>query len=1301
MDYQITGRLVNEIGDGLKNLLVVFYDTDRKLKIPKNLKKTVTEYLDDKGSERLGSTYSKEDGSFKFDYKYVDFAPQKEEKRPDIFVIVFTPEEKGKEVEDRVVYFSSYPLSNGGRTESIIIKLSNGILPSSGEIINGPEAKVEKIIKSFEAEESEEGVIKTYLAAKISKIQEKSNKVKNKTNEVIDKNISSIPKRLKKEDYFISNRSSLPKAQATTMKKNFELFQFNTKVPLSISLNKFDFEELGINLVANTVNEIKIPYGKYCGFINKKIGGKTLHKKKSLSEKINAAISKKDSDNNGPIIITTVTGTTETSDNKNSTVSKENQEFINDQIEGIYGPIQKTLDNSIVHANVKTMVNFDEKVSPADQKAFHDFHSLQIALENIWTEAFDEDLKDKISSAYENIVVELEQYNSEAAFISEANAILEAESLNYNKLVALFNNSSDIIGKGMKIPANILSLGIEDLDENWGALSIKQQLEVKKLSEFLVLNKDYASMDDDAKRNLLKKIVADNFYELVEDNVDVKGQRVQDYFRVGIPRKMNQFYSDTISYEEGYDVNGRRFFRAEYDINHAKDFEFKNPIKNWVEGIEIIAIEFPLSKYVNQYFLIERLNQEREIADKIQAIISNPSGIKTRVEKLLKDINRRLLEPYAFHIFAPDSVNYGILTTYRQEWVPSKWQVGDLVATMPLAPGEKRKFTKKMKIKKTRSQKEVESSLTRHTDEASYITKAHTEIFNKANTATNFNLNVTGNLGFDTGIVEGGVKTTTGYKNDQSTESSSRKKGIRESTKKAASEFKNERSIEIITKEEADFEESTSGEISNPNNEITVTYLFYELQRQFKVTENLHKLTPVILVAFDVPAPNEVDEDWLLTHEWVLRRILLDDSFHEAFDYLREGLIGDEINFEASKGHYSEQKEIVDNITKNVSSLMALRSKLQIKLNKAADNENIVNFKERKRDNERTNAFIGALVNPFQAPQSLTKFSKAGSELEGQYDSEFYEAEREALDTRINQVREELATTEEELASEMNALEKAKNQMMALTAKIYTKRNLINQLRIHVKQNILYYMQGIWEHEPPDQRFFRLYDKVAPMPKPKDIILSINDDTNRVEYYKNINVILDSVSMIYPKPDDVDFTRKIHEVADIDNLLGFKGNYAIFPLKECTYITDFMMKDYISEYLGIQDPDSDAEISTEELEKIYTQIKDNSKHKDLKDKIVEIITARKANPVIKDETIVVPTGQLFIEALPGKHALLEDFKLKHRAMDVLKVQEEVREAQIENLRRSARILNDDYEDGDIDKKINIEGTNSNLNIETD
>ena len=59
--------------------------------------------------------------------------------------------------------------------------------------------------------------------------------------------------------------------------------------------------------------------------------------------------------------------------------------------------------------------------------------------------------------------------------------------------------------------------------------------------------------------------------------------------------------------------------------------------------------------------------------------------------------------------------------------------------------------------------------------------------------------------------------------------------------------------------------------------------------------------------------------------------------------------------------------------------------------------------------------------------------------------------------------------------------------------------------------------------------------------------------------------------------------------------------------------------------------------------------------------------------------------------LVGTHPLLEDFKLIHRALDVKKVQAEVRHAELENVRLAARALEGEREDPDIEKKIVIEG----------
>lgn len=78
--------------------------------------------------------------------------------------------------------------------------------------------------------------------------------------------------------------------------------------------------------------------------------------------------------------------------------------------------------------------------------------------------------------------------------------------------------------------------------------------------------------------------------------------------------------------------------------------------------------------------------------------------------------------------------------------------------------------------------------------------------------------------------------------------------------------------------------------------------------------------------------------------------------------------------------------------------------------------------------------------------------------------------------------------------------------------------------------------------------------------------------------------------------------------------------------------------------------------------------------------------------------VIVPSNSLYIEALPGTHPLLEDFKLMHRAIDVKKAQAEVRKAEIENLRLAARIENIELGDPDIDKVV-VVGQGQNVTVD--
>jgi hypothetical protein len=171
-------------------------------------------------------------------------------------------------------------------------------------------------------------------------------------------------------------------------------------------------------------------------------------------------------------------------------------------------------------------------------------------------------------------------------------------------------------------------------------------------------------------------------------------------------------------------------------------------------------------------------------------------------------------------------------------------------------------------------------------------------------------------------------------------------------------------------------------------------------------------------------------------------------------------------------------------------------------------------------------------------------------------------------------------------------------------------------------------------------------------------------------------------------------TKKLAEVCDLDTVLGYKGNYMIFALNQNNYITLHMMQDYldVGDDLFLRDPDDLANYTVDDIQALAqclqrTQPALFTKYRNqFKQLIIDRLTA----PRTESDLVIVPTSSLYMEALVGTHPLLEDFKLIHRALDVKKVQAEVRHAELENIRLAARALANQLEDPDIEKKVVIE-----------
>jgi hypothetical protein len=659
----------------------------------------------------------------------------------------------------------------------------------------------------------------------------------------------------------------------------------------------------------------------------------------------------------------------------------------------------------------------------------------------------------------------------------------------------------------------------------------------------------------------------------------------------------------------------------------------------------------------------------------VEAMVAAPAGSGGKIRRLLNELGKAMSEPHAFDVFAKDSYNYGLLLTHRQEWTPQQYQAGDLRATIPLAPGETRRYSKKVSVKTSRARKEIDKSLSSASLQTSETQRAESEIMKKTDSATNFKM--TADTAFKIGIVD--VKTTSQFDTHQGAESLSNKKAFREATIKAAQEYKLERNLEISTTTAFDTESTESGEISNPNNEITVTYLFYELQRRYKLHEYLYRVRPVILVAQDVPAPHQIDEAWLIEQRWILGRVLLDDSLRPALDYLSNGFAGDQVSTEILHAQWKHWLKVSKDLEGQVEKQIDVRNAYRDQVAQITLSE----------DNAK--AF----------DSNIGFFAKSTEKMFGDFTGgalDRIEAKRKYTETLLQNVNDNITDLQSKLKLSTEALQGATTKYADAIQQEFSRSVAINQLRIHVKQNILYYMQAIWAHEPPDQRFFRLYNKQVANPSPaKDCGAKVIGSKSNDKF--NLKVFMHDC-----KPTIAGNMVDLIEICDLDNPLGYKGNYIMFPLKATCYLTTYMLQDFLDDTYGLRDPDdfstwsdknSFDDVAREVAEQLRSMTEGSVEWQRLLDRFSRYVNETQG----QIDEIVIPTGQLFIEALPGAHPVLEDFKLLHRAEDVRKTKAEVRHGELENLRLASRLaaahLDPKHllylEDPDIQKKVIVEG----------
>jgi hypothetical protein len=665
----------------------------------------------------------------------------------------------------------------------------------------------------------------------------------------------------------------------------------------------------------------------------------------------------------------------------------------------------------------------------------------------------------------------------------------------------------------------------------------------------------------------------------------------------------------------------------------------------------------------------------------------------------LNQLIQRASSAYPAKYFAANkrqrSVNFGVLLNYRQRWTPTAYQVGDLIKSVPLAPKEVRKYSKKIVKKEKRARKEIESNLDSLKSETNSTTRAEADIVQKAMDKTNFNASANGS--FTTGIWSGGASS--GLSEDAENQSAETKKSFHEAVVKAAREYKNEHKVELETESTFESEFQESGEIMNPNDELTVTYLFYELQRRYRVEERLHRLTSVVLVAQEMPCPEDIDEDWLIAHRWILNRVMLDDSFKQPLMYVAEGQVAEEFALEELRKTLAQQRRLVEELKEDVSDSRALTESRYASLQRSMERTARATQRKGKSDGlfgfaKKLTSYtaVGAFANSFIGGDGETPETARVREA----------ASQDAYQREIQKLRDQEGQLAQTNASLGRATEEYTDRLSEHLANVV----LVEELKNHIKDNITHYMQAIWMHEPFQQRWLRLKDVPVPVLKRAKRKYRIN----RVASVGALANVAHLRANIYPFATTGDFllppkkengtleTVPLYQVADIDGMLGFRANYMVFPMKKANAITDFMMEPYVEKAAGgygITDPDDLGNISLDEFSEYVCCLKEKLSSREfegLRDELLAQLEKLLQSPLRDDEEIVVPMDATYIEALPGATPILENFKLLHRQIDAADAQEDLRLKKMEKLRYAQRLLSDEVDDPDIAAKYVFEGT---------
>jgi hypothetical protein len=627
------------------------------------------------------------------------------------------------------------------------------------------------------------------------------------------------------------------------------------------------------------------------------------------------------------------------------------------------------------------------------------------------------------------------------------------------------------------------------------------------------------------------------------------------------------------------------------------------------------------------------------------------------IDKILADYEYQAppASDYTFNPFLHKEVNLGLRLVYRQIWRPLGNQRGEIVRTIPLGPKQSHKVSTKIlrRTKVTRTSEHLKS--TERSEETTDTTKDSREVVREATSSYNWNISQEIEGGYNAGVWGIKAKTAASVGGESARSSRNASTRLSESMRKMASKISTETRVNVSTETETEFETSTASEILNPNDEIPITYLYSKLQRQYEVFTGLAELQNVIMIAERVPPPEKINLEWVKKHDWILAKVLLDDSFRDALNSVSQ-----EIKSPDTADFVAHMKKTMDSTVGHLGTLSGTATNL-------------------------------ALQNVDVASEAQTGY-------------------RRSIKERIEWQRQNY-----ELKAKQNRLfEHIRANILHYHRAIWLQEDPQQRMMRYRKLGIA--LPVNWEFHPNEGQPISIDSLVNIIgsegaidldgtyePAPDSITIPIVDLINPagpISFYANYAVY-------YMRPE--------YMQGNIFSMLNFYKAPYLFYEEESSQpqMIDPVLKQYRLDYPPAYVADKDIRNNRDEMidlvPALRIRLRNARREKDelpsgddsdpVNDFLNDILLFKKyfAEFLYRKEMtrrVLVDTNSLMIDIIPGDGSVLEKFKLAHRGVDVLKALEEREKLDLENQRRDELIRLNKLGDPDIENVTVVSASDS-------